>query len=282
MATAALNGAELYYDEEAGTGRPWIAVHGGLGYDHTYMKSTLGPLHDVMRMVYFDQRGNGRSERVPLETITIPQLAADVDALRDHLGLERVGLMGHSYGGFVALEYAVTYPGRLSHLILLDTSPGVFEPTADELGERADPSWITEEVTAAFAAMAERPPAGTPTTEQVAEHLAKVAPVYVKEMPPGDLAVLLSGCIIDVQAVARGFEVLAGWSVAERLDAITCPTLAVCGRYDLLTTPECSRRLADAIPGAELLWLEESGHFPWLEEPDAFFVAVRDWLARHP
>jgi proline iminopeptidase len=281
VSTATINGAGLYY-AEAGKGTPCLALHGGLGYDHSYLKSTLRPLEDVLRLVYYDHRGNGRSERVPLETITIPQLAVDADAMREQLGLHRVAMMGHSYGGFIALEYAVTYPDRLSHLILLDTSPGVFEPTPEELGERADPSWVTQEITDAFAAMAERPLAGTPTTEDVAAHVAKVAPVYVKKMPPYELAELLSKCIMDVQAAARGFEVLAGWSVADKLDAITCPTLVVCGRYDLLTTPECSKRLSTAIPGAELLWLEDSGHFPWLEEPDAFFAGVKDFVARCP
>ena len=76
-----------------------------------------------MHLVYYDHRGNGRSGRPPSETIIFEQLCSDADALRKHLGFEEVCVLGHSFGGFVALEYALRYPERISHLILLDTAP---------------------------------------------------------------------------------------------------------------------------------------------------------------
>jgi proline iminopeptidase len=278
MTTTTINGFEMYYVER-GTGVPCVALHGGLGFDHTYFASAFGPLEDVLHFIYPDQRGNGRSERVPVETITIPQLADDVEALREHLALEKVALLGHSYGGFVALEYATRHPDRLSHLIALDTSPGGFEPTQDELEERADPSWITPDVQRA----AQRFQQGLPeTNEEFAEMLPVIAPIYLKDFPPSELAAILGATILDAAAASRSMQVLQGWSVADNLGRISCPTLVVCGRYDLLTTPECSKRLSTAIPDAEVVFFEKSGHFPWLEEPEPFFAAIRDWLARHP
>jgi proline iminopeptidase len=277
MSTAQVNGVELFYDV-VGHGVPFVMLHGGLGFDHAYLKSTFGPLQDVMRMIYVDQRNNGRSERGPLEAVTIPQLADDVEVFREHLGLDRIGLLGHSYGGFVALEYATRYRHRVSHLIALDTSPGVFEPTTDELAERPEP-WTTPAISRAMELFAAGPPE---SNDEFMAMLPEFVPIYLKTLPPSSLADLLGAAIIDAPVSAHGMRVLAGWSVADKLGSITCPALAICGRYDILTTPECSKRLSTAIPDAELVFLEESGHFPWLEEPDAFFAAIKVWLARHP
>jgi len=273
-----VNGTELYV-EERGDGIPLIAIHGGLGFDHGYLKQMLGPLEGTFRVIYFDQRGNGRSQRVPLETITIRQLADDVDALREALGLERVAVLGHSYGGFVALQYATKHPERISHLICVDTSPGAFEPTPDEFAERPDPSWITPEVEAAMAVYS----AGPPTTdEDFVAILPKVVAVYLYKTPAAELAGVLGKAVVSADAMIRGFEALEGWSVASELGRIACPTLVLCGRYDLQCTPECAKRLSTAIPDADLVWFEESGHFPWIEEPGAFEAAIRGWLRTVP
>lgn len=276
MATAPIEGTELYY-EEAGSGEPCLVMHGGLGLDLTYMKG-LAPLEDELRMIYYDHRGNGRSGRPPLDTITMPQLAADADALREHLALDAVAVLGHSYGGFVALEYAATYPDRVTRLILVSTTPGSFEPSEDELAARADPSWIGPEVHEAAAQVAKTPddPADLP------DWWARIAPVYVKSISAETLATAMRDpdAVYDLDTMARSMQALQGWSVESRLDAIRAPTLVACGRYDLVTTPEGSVRLAARIPGAELAFFERSGHFPWLEEPDVFFQAVRAWLAR--
>jgi pimeloyl-ACP methyl ester carboxylesterase len=98
-------------------------MHGGLGFDHTSLHPWLDPLGEEMHLIYYDHRGNGRSGRPPLETLTFEQFCADADALRAHLGYEKVAVLGYSFGGFIALEYALRYPERLSHLILLDTAP---------------------------------------------------------------------------------------------------------------------------------------------------------------
>lgn len=205
------------------------------------------------------------------------QLADDVRALADRLGLDRFALLGHSFGGFVALEFATTHPHRLTHLFLLDTSPGGFEPTPDELAQRPDPSTVSPVARETVATMFSRVPA---SDDEYAAMLAEIAPAYVHSVEPSALAAQYADAIFDAKTMIRGFEFLSSWSVADRLDRITCPTLITCGRYDLLTTPECAARLASAIPEAELVWFEDSGHFPWIEEPDAFFGAVRSFVAR--
>jgi proline iminopeptidase len=81
--------------------------------------------------------------------------------------------------------------------------------------------------------------------------------------------------------MSRGFEVLASWSSIDRLPSITCPVLLTAGRHDVFTSFPQSHRIARHLPNAEVLLFEQSGHFPWLDEPDAFFPAVKGWLAAH-
>ncbi len=277
MSTALINGTNLYY-EVLGEGIPCIALHGGLGMDHTYFKASFGPLNDHLQFIYLDQRGNGRSDRPPSETITIPQLAADVDALRHHLGYEKIALLGHSFGGFIALEYATTYPESLTHLMLFDTSPGRFEPTPEELAERPDPSTVSQEAVEAAQKLFSSPPSPDEATGGLSLGHARA---YVHKTDPAVLVSDFSEVIRDMSTAILGFMALSGWSVVDKLDRIACPTLVTCGRYDLQTTPECAKRLSTAIPDAELVWLEDSAHFPWVEEPEVFFAAVEEWLTRH-
>lgn len=277
MPEATVNGVSHFYTE-VGSGPPFIVLHGGLGFDHTYMKHSLDALADVMRLVYIDFRGNGRSGRPALETITVPQLADDVEALRVELGLDRVGLIGHSYGGFVALQYAVRYTDRLSHLICYDTSPGGFEPTPEELAERADESWITDEVRAAAQVLSEPMP---DDPEVMRAWLPKIAPAYMRSSDILPMLAACAGMIIEPATMAQSMQALAGWSVLDGLGGVTAPTLVMCGRYDLVTPPECAKRIATAVPGAELVWFENSGHFPEIEEADKFNATVRDFVRRH-
>jgi proline iminopeptidase len=120
MSHAQINGSDLFY-RIVGKGWPCFILHGGLGLDHTYLHPWLDPLGDQLQLIYYDQRGNGRSGRPPLDTLTFDQFCADAEALRIHLHYDRIALLGHSYGGFIALEYALRYPERVSHLILVDT-----------------------------------------------------------------------------------------------------------------------------------------------------------------
>ena len=122
MPTANINDTDLYYDK-CGSGSPLLVMHGGLGVDHTYFRPILDTLGDVFQLIYYDHRGHGRSGRPPINSITYEQLADDANALRENLGHEKIGVIGHSAGGFVALHYAIRYQKHLSHLILLDSSP---------------------------------------------------------------------------------------------------------------------------------------------------------------
>jgi pimeloyl-ACP methyl ester carboxylesterase len=119
MTMVAVRGISLF-TRNFGCGRPLLLMHGGPGVDHT----TLLPLRALAQthtLVFYDHRCNGRSAGPEICTMTWENLVADADALRQALGFEEWAVLGHSFGGMVALEYALRYPDRLTHLILVDT-----------------------------------------------------------------------------------------------------------------------------------------------------------------
>jgi proline iminopeptidase len=130
---ARIRGTEIWFDVEGAGLVPdgprmvekpvTFVLHGGPGSDHSYYKPWLSPLTDVMQLVYIDHRGQGRSARGPRETYTLENNVEDLEALRDYLGLDKIVLLGASYGGMVALSYAVRYPENVSHLLAIVTVP---------------------------------------------------------------------------------------------------------------------------------------------------------------
>jgi proline iminopeptidase len=271
MPSVPVNGTSLHY-EIMGGGTPCLVMHGGLGLDHTYLRPALDPLGDRLQLVYYDHRGNGRSGRPALRTLTMAQLADDADALAGRLGFDRLLVIGTSYGGFVAQELAVRHPGRVAGLVLVGTTPGQLghgENPADDQGPPPPPE---------LAGVLQHPP-GTP--EEAARAMRAVAHYMVHRADPGDLAVAFGRCIADAAAWRRSMEVLAGWSVADRLAQIDAPALVLVGRHDVLASPPQAYRIARRLPHAEVVVFQHSGHALFYDEPARFLAVVGDWLARH-
>jgi len=272
MPTAHVNGTELFYQEH-GDGIPCLVMHGGLGMDHTYLQPTLDPLGDCLRLVYYDHRGNGRSARHSKSDLSLGQWIADADALRSHLGVERIAVLGHSFGGCIGLEYALGSPSRVSHLILVDTAPALnyWGEVDVNIAER-DPS------------EAARTAWQSPPTDDagMGRWLADVGELCVHpQSDPAFLANLMSRTIFDHVAWARSVEVFnQDYNVTARLGEISVPTLILVGRKDFVCPPSQAAIIQDGIVDSEMAVFEGSGHFPFVEEPDAFFSTVRAWLEK--
>jgi proline iminopeptidase len=271
MPVAHLNDTKLFY-VEVGEGLPCLVMHGGLGGDHSALHPWLDPLGDVMRLIYYDHRGNGRSGRPPSETITFGQLCSDADALRERLGFEEVAVLGYSFGGFVALEYALRYPERISHLMLLDTAPTL--DYQEEIEANARRKGATQEQLQALDASAE--------DEAESWRLWKlIEPLYFSTFD-ADLAERVMGkTVISVEAADAGDAIIEDWDLTPRLGEISAPTLILVGRDDFICPPSQAKIMHEGIPNSELVVFENSGHFAHVEEPEAFFDAVRGWLRRY-
>jgi len=269
MPTTSINETSLYY-VTVGKGLPCLVMHGGLGFDHTYLHPWLDPLGDTLHLIYYDHRGNGRSGRPAKDVMTHVQFAADAEALALHLGFDRVAVIGHSYGGFIALEFALRHPDRVSHLILLDTAPAM--NYQDEIMANAVRQGATEEM---LAVLNEE----WTSDEDMRERFPMIWSLYFKNFDPVIAARLLENCIVSTSGKAGEGE-LEAFNVTSRLGEIHCPTLVLVGRYDFICPPSQAHILHEGILNSELVTFENSGHLPWVEETEIFFDTVRDWIKR--
>jgi proline iminopeptidase len=264
---AEVNGARLFY-ERIGSGPALLIMHGGLGLDHSYLRPWLDPLGADVELIYYDHRANGRS-RAPAESLTMEQLAADPDALLAHLGIERAAVLGHSYGGYAALQLALSFPDRVSHLVLCDTAAA--GPDWDGAMARAARLGASDE-------LLERAAHGFADEAGVREWLEVMTPVYFPHSDPDIGRRVFADVRIDLAAERRGSELLGTFDAGPRLDEIRAPTLVVAGRDDFLYPPQDQEKLRAGIHAAELVLIEGSGHLPFVETQQRFLDVVRAFL----
>ncbi len=268
MTDVTVNGTTLYYTE-TGQGPTALVMHGGLGVDHTTYRG-LDMFADRLRLVYYDHRHNGRSGRPPLETLTMEQLADDAAVLAKEVSDEPVIVIGHSYGGFVAQEFALRHPDLVKALILVDT-------TAGQLGDGEDPdAYQGPPPPDEWVAVVSDPPTDD---EGMAKVFPELLPYYLKPgTDPAPVRAAMADTIYSGGAAARSMEVLAQWSSVDRLPKIAVPVLVLVGAHDRITSPPQALRIADRIPDSTVVEFADSGHFPWVEEPERFNEVVRSFL----
>lgn len=280
-----IHGTDLYFDIDGPSLAPGpaglverptlLALHGGPGFDHGYLKPGLAALRDHAQIIYVDLRGQGRSGRPPIDTCTFEQMADDVAAVCDTLGLAHPFVLGHSAGGFVALHLALRHPAHVGGLILCNTT-ATMAPQDDgghapNLAERAGPE---------IAALAHRFFSGDASPERIAEFSERVGPYYGGPAHMDVPEQLLRFSLLAPDVMQYFITKLApAYDLRGSLDRITAPTLVVTGRHDWVCPPAASRALARSIPGARLVEIAEAGHFSFAEEPAQFLADVLALLA---
>lgn len=271
-----INGArlnvEVYGPED---GPVLIAHHGGGGIGSlAEPRATFGPLADRFRVIVFDARGCGLSEGVP--PYSHEQWAADVEALREWAEVEQIVIAGGSYGGFIALEYAVRHPDRVAALVLRDTSADgsnlelAFENarTQDRVEinwERFNRYWHGE----------------TRDDADLKQLWSELIPLYDKHYDPERSAAAVEAGIYRHEAHNWCFQHnWAAYDVKAQLPGVSAPTLVTVGRHDWVTPVSSSQTIAALLPNAELVVFENSGHSPQTEEAERFQDTVRGFLDR--
>jgi len=280
---ARIRDTEIYFDVE-GSGlvvdgsrmreKPvMFVIHGGPGADHSSYKPGFSPLSQKVQLVYFDHRGQGRSSRGAKETYTLENNVEDMEALRQHLGLDKIVVLGSSYGGMVALSYAVRYPQNVSHLIVVATVPDFrFLQRAKEI--------LAQRGTDEQNAIAQRLWDGTfESEEQLREYFQVMAPMYSITHDPEARQKGWDRAILSADAINVAFSsFLRSYNVLDQLHKITSPTLVIGGRHDWICPPEFSEEIAQAIPNADLRIFENSGHSVRADEPEALLDAIAGFL----
>lgn len=266
------NGLTLAYTV-AGKGPVALVPAPGWGPSSQYLALGLKPMEQWFTMVYVDPRGTGRSQAPAPGDVSWAMLVSDLEAVRAHLGQERVWLVGHSMAGVMSTHYALSHPQRVGGLILIGSlAAGDAAYGADmqrRMARRKDQPWFP----AALKAMRENPA----TQADLERGMRDMTPLYFArpERIP-QVAGSLTSAPLSLAAWQGAGKRMP--DVLSRLPEIKAPTLLVVGMEDFIASPAESTRLHRGIAGSKLLVIEDAGHFPWLEQPDAFFKGVRGFL----
>jgi proline iminopeptidase len=263
------DGGSLFV-KELGDGFPLIVLHGGPGMDHTMFRPYLDPLADDFRVLYVDQRGQGRSERVDPATLSLEVFARDVSLLAEALSLDEYAVLGHSFGAIVttwhavnlgiATAYVISGGGDSSEKLLADV-----EASLEAMGESGVPiadSWKQEQT--------------VETEEELKELLRVQMPFHFAGDPPpgfGDETIGTPGVLRHFANVGYG-----DFDFTPDLGRVEKPTLLVVGEKDRTTTTRAARVLHDGIAGSELVVVPGVGHMSLVEAPDEYLQAVRGFL----
>lgn len=272
-----ISDTRLYVDER-GDGPPLIVLHGGPGLDHRSFGDYLDPLADRFRLLFVDQRSQGRSDRAPESTWTLPQMAADVESLARSLTLERFAVLGHSFGAFVALQHAVDFPHSAAATIVSSGVPSArflaqvdaqlesFEPV--ELRRQVQRSWEMEKVVA--------------DAEQVAALLHDQLPFHFADPRDSRIPEFEARTAGAVYApdVLRHFANLeyGAIEVEDRLSKAEHPVLVLAGRGDRVCSVPAAEAMAAGLPQSEVVVFEHSGHMTFVEENEVYLDVVRKFL----
>jgi proline iminopeptidase len=269
-----VNGARLTVEVLGDEGLPvLIAHHGGGGIGSlAEPKATFGPLQDLFRVIVFDARGCGTSEGVP--PYSHAQWAADVDGLRQWAGVEQVVVAGGSYGGFIAMEYAIAYPEHVRAMVLRDTAPDA--STLQKAYENARNQDRVEIPWDDF----DRYWSGRITDdEDLKARWAEMIPLYDHEYDPVRSAAAVEAGIYRHESHNWCFQHnMPVYDLKPALPSVACPTLVTVGRTDWVTPVSEAQTIAELVQDGRLVVFEESGHSPQVEQAELFQRTVRDFL----
>jgi pimeloyl-ACP methyl ester carboxylesterase len=273
---ASYDGTEIFY-RELGVGAPLVCLPGGPARAGVYL-GDLGGLGRHRRLIVPDQRGSGESgDPADPATLRVDRLVEDVEALRVHLGLERVDLLAHSAGAVLATMYAAVYPQRLSRLLLI--TPGLITVDHDEddplearLAERSGEPWYA----------AARPAADAVMLGDVSlENLLAARPFYYGRWDEAAQAHAAVGISPRNQAARDGFlrDVKPNVPlIREGLAQLTAPVLLYVGERDPFVTAGAARAAAPEFSDAVVVVQPDAGHYPWIDDPAAFSAALAGFL----
>jgi proline iminopeptidase len=274
------DGRRLAY-RQVGAGPTLVCHGGGPGFSGLYLADLAG-LDAELELVLIDPRGTGGSDRpADPRNYAIADYTADLEELRDHLGLERMSLFGHSHGGVVAMDYAATHPDRVERLILASTLPRWASEQeaamAAAMEASAGETWYED----AKAALEAEQAGNFSTDEELGDLAIREFPFYFARYGDEEQAYLetLSGENPNADALLLfNREIFETFDLRPELARITAPTLVITGEEDFITGPSSAHEIAAGITQAEMVLLPGVGHFIFVEAPEAFRTAVLSFL----
>lgn len=252
-----------------GSGTPIMLINGGPGFDHQYLHwapvwERLGQTHPI---VFFDQPGTGQSYPIgAADTVTVEDCLDGIRAIQSELGVDRIIVMGHSWGGYLAMAFALEYPDATEAVVLIDSAAPNLTDTEfnfaplfpDSLARGASPR---------------SDPDGA--RKDLRRHLAmsfyspSVRQVVTRDFP---------GIPVNSRQASQLSKDALAHDLWPRLSELSQPVLVGTGRFDGNIAPRSAWRIHEAIPGSQWVVWERSGHYPMIEQPDEFVRAISDFL----
>lgn len=272
-----IDGTRIHY-EVAGHGPLLVVQAPGWGIGSSYLRKGLKPLEATRTVVTYDPRNSGKSVRVAApQRLNTSDMADDLEHLRAAWKLEKIDVLGHSHGGAIALAYAERYPDRVRKLVLVGGQMIGYSSAAESkaIGEaqKRDP---------AFAAAYAGPSGPQDNDDQLTAEFRRTFIVYLHN-PTRDAKAVEKTLPDSMVASSLGAEQIVDGTPqvhqVEDLHRVKAGTLVIVGRYDIACPPGVSKKMHEGIAGSRMKVLEDSGHFPWAEQPDAFFGSVASFLS---
>ena len=264
------DGGSLFVEELGSGFLSLFVLHGGPGLDHTMFRPYLDPLAEDFRVLYVDQRGQGRSERVDPATLSLEVFARDVDLLADALGLDEYALLGHSFGAIVTTWHAINLGTATAYVISAggDSSANVLadvEASLEAMGDAGRPiadSWEQEK--------------SVQTEGELQELLRVQNPFHFAGDPPPGFGEEMIGSPDVLRHFANAGY--GDFDYTPDLGRVQQPTLVIVGEKDRTTTTRAARVLHEGIPGSELVVVPDVGHMSLVEAQGEYLEAVRGFL----
>jgi len=273
-----INGTSLFY-KTMGSGEPIIVLHGGPGFDHRQFLPYIWELAERHKVILFDQRGTGLSSGpIDATSISIDSFIDDIEGVREAFGIEKMNLLGHSWGGILAMHYAISRPGDLNSLILCSTAAS-FESFAEmratyEADRLPEDTALLQEIYSS-----EEFQNGDPLA---VEKFWRVyfKPYFADQQLASKLDLQFTENSIKYGNEVAGhlFESIGEFDLHEDLQAIRCPTLIIHGDADPMPV-KYAEMIHESIDGSELVIAEGAGHWLFVDATDTFTSSVVDFLA---
>jgi proline iminopeptidase len=282
------DGVRLFYKVVGGGPETLVAVHGGPGNTLESILPDLEPLAKNRRVIYYDQRGGGRSDLVrDRDKLAVAKHVADLEAVRTHFKLGKMTLLGNSWGGMLVSFYAAAHPDRVERMVL--HNPG--EPTkelameaVDEIGARIGSRYNAEQRKRfGFVSNPQNWVKAEDPRALCREWFGMLLPTYVSKVEKarqfkGDVCAGPEEAVRYQQVVNMLiWGTMGDWNVLPQLTAVKAPVLVIHGPSDPIPV-ESSEAWARGFPNARLLLVEGSGHLSHVEQPEVFFGAVETFL----
>ncbi|MFK7921120.1 MAG: alpha/beta fold hydrolase [Bacteroidia bacterium] len=268
---------ELYY-KKMGNGTPIVVLHGGPGLSHDYFLPHLEALAQNHQLIFYDQRYAGRSS---LEGDTMglrmDQLVEDLEFLRERFGLDKMNVMGHSWGGLLAMWYAKTYPDRLNSLIFVNTiAPNRnFESITDSMMAKRQNDADLELLRDWY--RSDEYKNGEPEALYYIHRLSYKNGFYYPNNLDSMRIVIPKEYLVRQRRLYPLYRDLRNYNLVEDLEGLEVPSLFIHGDFDL--TPKAAiEQLTDVMPRAEIVILPYCGHFSFIEAPEQFTRVVRQFM----